>query len=375
VAALVWAANPALSDDQVERCIMSTGHTRSWDLASIVRRRIDALEAVRCALGETHPFLMIESPADGRTYSQGMESVWVQARADDIEDGTGLRILWSSSLEGFLGESAPGVGLNLGPGLRLGDHRITASATDSSGRTSSDSITIRIQDPPPVMTIDQPAPGQRFYLSQSIELRGRSWDPNAMPAAGPLPDSRVHWLRGTTLLRTGHAPAALAASSLGVGTHTLTFRGSDAAGSIGTSSVTIVVEADPVDPVPTVEILTPSSGTAYSFEGSPVRVFLTWSASDVPDGPIPFEELRWSIQRRLSATSWTPEQTLTVQQQRICVRFDPFGGCSLYATSYWVDLAPIDSSTRTTYRIWLRATDSGEGTGQDNTIIHIDQLI
>jgi hypothetical protein len=159
-----------------------------------------------------------------------------------------------------------------------------------------------------------------------------------------------------------------------VGTHTLTFRGSDAGGSIGTASVTIVVEADPVDPAPTVRILTPTSGTVYTFEGSPVRVFLTWSASDVPDGPIPFEELSWTIQRNVGA-GWTPEQTLTVQQQRICVRFDPFGGCSLYGTSYWVDLAPTDSATRTTYKIWLRATDSGERTGQHDTIIHIDQLI
>lgn len=374
VAALVWAADPGLSDDQVERCIMDSAHTHSWSSASIVRRRVDALEAVRCALGDTHAFLAIDFPMDGSVYDAGLDSVELRASADDIEDGSALRIHWSSSLDGMLGETAPAEMLRLGPlRLRRGDHRITASVADSAGNTTSDAITVRIQNPPPLMTIDQPAPGQHFYRSQVIALRGQSRDPNGTPAGGSLPDTRVRWLLGTTLLASGHAPAPLAASALGLGTHVIAFEGTDPEGAIGRASVSIVVEADPIDPPPSIEILTPTEGQVYSYEGSPVRVFLTWNASDVPDGPIPFASLHWTVQRRTGLV-WEPEQALAVQQQRLCMRFDPFGGCSLYSTRYWVDLVPPSSTPRTSYRIWLRATDSGTSTGQDDTLIHIDQL-
>lgn len=88
------------------------------------------------------PVVTITSPMDGAVIQGG--AVTLIATATDAEDGNlASGITWSSSLDGDLG-----TGASITPGLSLGTHTLTASATDSGGLTGSATITVTVTAPP-----------------------------------------------------------------------------------------------------------------------------------------------------------------------------------------------------------------------------------
>jgi len=88
------------------------------------------------------PTVAILSPADGQSFT-GADPVQLEAMAFDREDGAlDGTIEWSSDLDGVLGT---GSSLDLlASDLSAGAHVITASATDASMVTGSDSVTIQV---------------------------------------------------------------------------------------------------------------------------------------------------------------------------------------------------------------------------------------
>ena len=163
-------------------------------------RRVNAVDAVRCATGGlSHPFVRIDQPLDGASFAYGASSMDLRAEADDAEDGTNVTVRWTSDRDGLIGTTIGGATLFLGPqGLSIGDHRITATATDSTGLSMIDAIDLHVTNPPPVFTIVQPGPGTpQFHAGQTIQLFGTSSDPNETPAFGPLDDDQVRWFRDT----------------------------------------------------------------------------------------------------------------------------------------------------------------------------------
>jgi PKD repeat protein len=91
------------------------------------------------------PTVSITAPENGATFTPD-EEVAFTGSASDLEDGdlTGA-IQWSSSLDGPIGTG----GLFSTSALSSGTHTITASVTDSGGKTGSDSITIDVTAAPP----------------------------------------------------------------------------------------------------------------------------------------------------------------------------------------------------------------------------------
>ena len=95
-------------------------------------------------------------------------------------------------------------------------------------------IPVSLINTAPAVGIGQPTNGSVFYIyrnrlqggwsGDTINLVGTSWDANNSP--GTLPDRLVYWTRNGNFFTSGHV-WSVNALDLGVGTHTLTFRGRD----------------------------------------------------------------------------------------------------------------------------------------------------
>jgi len=372
VASLVNAARPSLNPHGVRDCLVSTAHTGGF-MPSIVRRRVNALDAVRCALGgRSHPFVQITAPADGASFQEVMQAVTVSAAADDAEDGTALSIDWSSNLEGPLGSSTPGSALNLGSlTLRRGTHNIMASVTDSSYLTTTDAINVTITNPLPIMTIFDPGVGERFYSGQTIELFATSQDPNETPAFGPLSEAQVRWDIDGIFIGSGHS-GSLPAASLALGAHSLCVEGTDDDGDTGLACITIHIDPVPLNLEPVINITQPAMNTTFDNPPGSVQVPLEWTAIDTEEGVIPFSQLEFFL-----ITNGGPRQPLTVNTVFLCLD-PPF--CTVIQTLRSVNLEAAPGATTTTHEIIIEGTDTGvptgiPATGDDSTIVIILKFI
>lgn len=103
---------------------------------------IDGISALYPVEGaDIPPTVSITSPADGAMFDVGTLVTFTGTAADEDEDLAGS-IAWSSDLDGSLG-----VGASVSAALSLGTHTVTASATDSEGKSGSDAITVTMRDP------------------------------------------------------------------------------------------------------------------------------------------------------------------------------------------------------------------------------------
>jgi len=95
------------------------------------------------------PTVTITAPADGSIYTSG-NTITFTGTATDPEDGNiASDLQWTSSLDGNLGS---GASINVS-NLSVGTHTITATATDSGGRSGTDAITVTVNPPTQVITL------------------------------------------------------------------------------------------------------------------------------------------------------------------------------------------------------------------------------
>jgi hypothetical protein len=92
------------------------------------------------AVPQTAPTMTINHPTDGVTYQSGNSISFIGA-ANDPQDGdlSGASIVWTSSIDGQIG-----TGTSFQSSLSVGSHEITATATDSDGKTGTDTINITV---------------------------------------------------------------------------------------------------------------------------------------------------------------------------------------------------------------------------------------
>lgn len=108
--------------------------------------RVDAVKAVGSAPppANSTPVVEITTPAAGSTF-QVDETITFSGTASDAEDGDlSAGLIWTSSLDGQIGTGASVSSST----LREGQHTISASVTDSGGKTGSASISITVGSPP-----------------------------------------------------------------------------------------------------------------------------------------------------------------------------------------------------------------------------------
>ena len=217
VAALVMAADPSLSADQVEQVLFDTAHTASHDPA--VFRWVDAHAAVRSALGATPicqpPNAAITSPSNGFTVNAGSTVTYSGVAADVISGALPASALsWTDN------------GVSMGSGASVsatysgaGTHVIVLSAHNCSAVAGTASITVNVvtaSGTPNTAQILSPASGSHFIVDsedgggffKALALSGNATD----GAGAPVPGGRLRWtaiLGGVpTALGTGNNPVA-----------------------------------------------------------------------------------------------------------------------------------------------------------------------
>jgi hypothetical protein len=256
VAALIWAANPQLSNAQV------------WDIMNKNAiqggpevRRVHAYRAVREALMSAGtniaPAVTITFPAPGGKLSQAAPTTF-GAQMYDVEDEKGCcAASWTIN-----GQPAGGTH-HFGPDA-LGPKTISVTITDSGGKTASATVTAVLENSPPTVHITG-APTGNLAPGLSFPFRAEVLDDTtvlALPAAALCP--KVQWTSNKTsgVLASG-CDATLTFPAAGKQTITASY--TDAHGAKGSDSVTVNVVA-PLPGKITASILAPQNGFAFNSE-------------------------------------------------------------------------------------------------------------
>lgn len=216
------------------------------------------------------PSVAITSPGDGATV-QGTISVNAVA-TDDV------RIAW---IELFAGTSSASMSLVTGFAPTSGDVALPFDTTtlpngpasflvrayDSAARAATATISVSISNPPPDTTpplagIASPSAGE--FVRGSFPVWGVVLDRVGVVLAelwiGPSPDAPTT-LVGSVAPAAGDVYFGVDTAGLADGPLALVLRAYDAAGNVGTASVTVLVDNTP----PAVAISSPASGSTVKF--------------------------------------------------------------------------------------------------------------
>ena len=259
VAALVWAANPALTADQVESILYSTA-APSYDFTVQTDRIVMADFAVEAALGNLPPAVMITAPADGsQVQFGGFNAVDLKATALDFEDGNKCcKLTWKSSnpLDDIV---ANGTQMTIRLGS-AGVRTLSVTAQDLGGAKSTASIDITGVDVAPSVFITKPSPGETIYTNVPNVFAGDSFDENEL--GFHLACNQLSWTSnepGDPALGGCNPDFKFATS----GNRTLTLAGTDLEGKSGQATVGITVVDPPSNGPPIVAITLPVDGTQF----------------------------------------------------------------------------------------------------------------
>ena len=370
--ALTMAANPALTANQAVDCLLGTAFRPFAGQPYFLS--INAVGSVACAMGGSHPFVDVLSPTDGRLFIRGAENLSLLGHADDYEQGTALTLRWTSSLDGILATSTPGLPVGGGLiGMQIGNHEICAAVTDASGRNAIDCVDIEVRSAAPSAQILQPAPFDRVFESSPINLSASTSDLD-----GPAPSgSNVRWYLHPAggsigpVLATG-LNATLPGGGRSPGTYTLRLEATDSDGVTTTRVQTLYIDPDPANLPPVVTITEPTNGQTWAYDGTPIRVFISATVEDPEDGSIPFANIDWT--RSINGGSFQP---ITLQTQQFCF-FPPVGPPICGPISYYIDLQPAGSSTSTRFDFKATVRDSGNQSNSSSNgrvTVFITQLI
>ncbi|MHC4664424.1 MAG: Ig-like domain-containing protein [Planctomycetota bacterium] len=151
---------------------------------------------------DAYPEVSITSPVDGATFDSGT-TINFSGTASDLEDGDVTpNLVLTSSLDGEIG-----TGGSFSTTLSDGIHTITASATDSGGKTGSDSISITVGTPTPEVTVDTITPNtMQAGTSIAVTISGSGFVAGAEVTfengSGPAPRASVTYVDATTIEAT-----------------------------------------------------------------------------------------------------------------------------------------------------------------------------
>ena len=148
------------------------------------------------------------------------QAVTFAGTAVDAEDGNlSDGLAWTSDRDGALGTGASITRSD----LSLGAHVITASATDSGGRTGSDQIDLAVTNKAPTVTITAPPTNWRVAQGNPVTFAATATDPEDGDVS-----ANVIWTSSKDgQIGTG---ASITLSNLSKGRHRITASVTDGAG-------------------------------------------------------------------------------------------------------------------------------------------------
>ena len=312
VAALVWAADPTQSADDVERVLFATAKS-SPDAK--VGRVVDALSAVLAALGNINPTVDVTRPREGAELNLNA-TVFFDALVSDFEDGNACcEVTWSSNVDGLLG-----TGRAISSSFTtVGARTITITAVDSDGGRTSVGIPVTVVNTPPRVNITKPVPGDEVFRGLATLLRGTSFDLNEPGAA--LACAALTW----TSSNPGDGGFPVLGCDVQVvfgtlGSRTLTLRGVDPQGASASDTVLVTVLDPPADLPPSVLITSPTNLQSVQTDE---QITLSGVVTD-PEGATPLT-LVWTVSTNGGPAQqvgtgnnvpWTPSDTIDFSDGR-----------------------------------------------------------
>ena len=293
VAALLRVADPGITAVEIEDVLFSTAHEGGLgQLATGYLRRIDAHMAVAKALGVvwTPPTVQVhtesgEFPVDEVISLSGSAASYV---------GEPLPLRWHSNIDGWLNDvpSLTPIGAVLSPG----DHLIQATAIDRRNMSGVDSITISIDNEPPIVTILSPNDGATIYEGVAVNMLAYTHDPDIYVNAA-LPEENVVWRivrksNGDVIWEpSGHSNAL----GLEAGVYTIELRGTDIHGTTVTDSVEItVIELPPGAVQPETHIIEPPTDISFGVGNTGKEVELRAFANGTDGNPVSGTRFKWT---------------------------------------------------------------------------------
>lgn len=254
------------------------------------------LDPLRTFLGEpganSPPEVKIVAPLDGTTVGVGgINSVAFGAEVVDYE-GCCSDVVWTSDVDGVIGHGASMEFTFLSPGPR----KITVTATDNDGATSSDSIGVTAALLPPAVSIDVPAAiGADLTVGVPFAFKGSSFDPNEPFLA--MPCSALTWTSSNSADPFPVSGCTPQVTFQSVGSRTITLTGIDSF-ALSASAATTVTVYNPPSGAPVVGILNPHAG---DFLDAYTPVTLTGVVQDLSD-PNPMT-YHWVLQIGTTSTT------------------------------------------------------------------------
>ena len=195
VAALVWAADPTLSANQVWTILQETAHVGGLGTTGN-QKRINALGAIQRVLG-LPPTLALSRAGFVSTASLN-RNFQIDAIATDPDGPSCCAITWNpapTSDAFIIGGRRATYRFNT-----AGDHVITATATDTTGNTVTSSITISVINNPPIAIMSLPVTTITVFRGQPVFFRGFATDANQGLGPNPemLPCENLTWTDGNS---------------------------------------------------------------------------------------------------------------------------------------------------------------------------------
>ena len=223
------------------------------------------------------PVVTITGPSTGHTVVEGT-SISFTGTAADTEDGNiGANLVWTSSLDGSIGNG----GSFSTTALSVGTHTITASVTDGDGGQGSDGITVNINsNTGPSVTITAPLDSSLYQAGDSVSFAGSANDTED----GDL-TAGLSW---TSSIDGAIGSGAAFSTVLSAGSHTITAAVDDGHGETGSAAITVAVNAAPV-----VTINSPAGGSSVVED---TNLDFVGTATDSEDGEIS-ANLSWESSR------------------------------------------------------------------------------
>jgi len=340
VAALIWAANPSLNNDQVEQILYETAHQKRN--SSEVERWPNAYAAVTRALGGTPPEITIRvEPTQEFGSCQGQFRF--TATVVDPDNGPPT-VTWTSDITGPLG-----TGDSFTRPLPDGTYRITATAVDGIGLTTrSNEIVLPVANsrnaPKPTIEIISLANHQTFQSNQTVTLEAGGLDPNK--ALGGLVADKVRWVSsrdgelgtGQRIFRT-----------LSPGAHYIYVYYTGVCGNTADDFRLIDVTTGVVDGPPKMTITTPSTNDLLIRADSSGQACLRVAGFGYDEEDQDFATIEWWETNR-SDLQW---KVLSFDQNTtVCLKLAPTGA----AATHKIRLRGRDKTGHSTYSNPLQVT-------------------
>jgi hypothetical protein len=319
----------------------------------LLRKYVHAYRAVRFALGNIPPRIVIDSPANGSSFLYATDKTY-KATVDDLDSFTKPSVTWTSNVDGTLGTGSEITTHFTSPGTRT----ITATATDQDGAKRTASITVTGLNQNPSAQIFSPNTNTTFYVNDPVPFSGEGLDGNGA-FAGPMPCSSLSWKSSKAgdpnPLFTGCEKNNVVFTT--TGTRTITLTATDPHGGTGTDTVTVNIVVKPPTGPPMVNITSPKEGASFV---SSSKIKLSYTLSDPGGTPQSQYTTVWKL--KIGGT----EKVITPKLCTGQVGGVPFAYSCFVPADYGINDNGVKIS-----QLSLTVTDPENLTGTDKVTINI----